>query len=70
MPHQFTASRAITAFDQDCTLIVVIEMSQSTWIVTGLLPGVERQPLKKLEHVRLNPVHILRLRSSLHIRSD
>jgi len=23
-----------------------------------------------LEHVRLNPVHILRLRSSLHIRSD
>ena len=48
MPHQFTASRAITAFDQDSTLIVVIEMSQSTWLVTGLLPGVERQPLKKL----------------------
>ncbi|MBS1166505.1 MAG: transposase [Proteobacteria bacterium] len=49
MPHQFTASRAITAFDQDCTLIVVIEMSQSTWLVTGLLLGVERQPLKKVE---------------------
>ncbi|PKR89656.1 hypothetical protein CXZ10_09860 [Pleomorphomonas diazotrophica] len=48
MPYQFTASRAITAFDQDCTLIVVIEMGQSTWLVTGLLPGVERQPLKKL----------------------
>jgi len=48
MPHQFTAGRAMSAFDQDHSLIVVIEMSLSTWLVTGLLPGVERQPLKKL----------------------
>lgn len=49
MPHQFSAGRATAAFDQDHTLIVVIEMSLSTWLVTGMLPGVERQPLKKLQ---------------------
>jgi transposase len=48
MPHSFTASRATAAFDQERTLTVVIEMSQSAWLVSGLLPGVERQPLKKL----------------------
>ena len=30
------------------TLIAVIEMSQSSWLVAGLVPGVERRPLKKL----------------------
>src|SRR6266699_630343 len=33
---------------QDGTLIAVIEMSQSSWLVAGIVPGVERQPLKKL----------------------
>jgi transposase len=33
---------------QDSTLIAVIEMSQSSWLVAGIVPGVERQPLKKL----------------------
>ena len=42
MPHQFSAGRATAAFDQDHTLRVVIEMSLSTWLVTGMLPGVER----------------------------
>jgi transposase len=30
-------------------VIAVIEMSQSTRLVAGLLPGIERQPRKKLE---------------------
>ena len=30
-------------------MIAVIEMSQSSWLVAGIVPGVERQPLKKLE---------------------
>jgi transposase len=47
--HSYTASRATAAFDQECTLVVIIEMSQSAWLVSGLLPGVERQPLKKLQ---------------------
>jgi transposase len=42
-------SRSFTALNQDNTLIVVIEMSQSSWLVAGMVPGVERQPLKKLE---------------------
>ena len=49
MQQQFTAARAAAAFDQDRALVVVVEMSQSSWLATGLLPGVERQPLKKLE---------------------
>ena len=42
-------SRSFTALNQDNTLIVAIEMSQSSWLVAGMVPGVERQPLKKLE---------------------
>ncbi len=42
-------SRSFTALNQDNTLVVVIEMSQSSWLVGGIIPGVERQPLKKLE---------------------
>ena len=30
------------------TLIAVIELSQKTWLVAGIIPGVERHPLKKL----------------------
>src|SRR5207302_4583736 len=33
---------------QDSTLIAVIEMSLRSWLVAGIVPGVERQPLKKL----------------------
>jgi transposase len=48
MPKSNDLSRSLTAFDQESTLIVVIEMSQSGWLVAGLVPGIERQPLKKL----------------------
>src|SRR5271157_2083812 len=41
-------SRSLTPLDPDSTLIAVIEMSQSSWLVAGIVPGVERQPLKKL----------------------
>jgi len=42
-------SRCLDPLDMDVTLIAVIEMSQSSWLVGGIVPGVERQPLKKLE---------------------
>ena len=42
-------SRCFTPFKPDGTLIAVIEMSLSSWLVAGIVPGVERQPLKKLE---------------------
>ena len=41
-------SRSLTPLDIHHTLIAVIEMSQSSWLVAGMVPGVERQPLKKL----------------------
>jgi transposase len=42
-------SRSLTPFDPNHTLIVVIELSKESWLVAGIIPGVERQPLKKLE---------------------
>ena len=41
-------SRSLAPLKPDGTLIAVIEMSQSSWLVAGIVPGVERQPLKKL----------------------
>ena len=37
-------SRCLDPLDMDATLIAVIEMSQSSWLVAGIVPGVEREP--------------------------
>src|SRR5499426_1962728 len=42
-------SRSLTVLKGDTTLIAVVEMSLSSWLVAGIVPGVERQPLKKLK---------------------
>ncbi len=42
-------SRCLVTLEQDDTVIAVIEMSQASWLVAGLVPGIERHPLKKLE---------------------
>jgi transposase len=42
-------SRSLVALKQDSTLIAVVELSRSTWLVAGIVPGVARHPLKKLE---------------------
>jgi hypothetical protein len=42
-------SRSLVALDPNSSIIAVIEMSQSSWLVAGMLPGIERQPRKKLE---------------------
>ena len=49
MPQPNDLSRSLVALDQNSTIIAVIELSQSSWLVAGMLPGVERQPRKKLE---------------------
>jgi transposase len=41
-------SRCLSPFSQDSTLIAVIEMSLSKWLVGGMVPGIEREPLKRL----------------------
>ncbi len=35
-------SRCQIAFDQDSSLVVVVEMSESSWLAAGMLPGVGR----------------------------
>jgi transposase len=49
MSQPFDVSRSLTAFEQDSTLVAVIEMSQSKWLVAAMIPGVTRRPLKKLD---------------------
>src|SRR5207244_11871662 len=49
MPQPNDLSRSLVALDQDSTIIAVVEMSQSSWLVAGVLPEIERQPRKKLE---------------------
>src|SRR6184192_3726566 len=48
MPQPNDLSRSLVALDQNSTIIAVIELSQSSWLVAGMLPGIERQPRKKL----------------------
>jgi transposase len=48
MQTQNDLSRSLTVLKQDSALIAVIEMSLSSWLVAAIVPGVERQPLKKL----------------------
>src|SRR3712207_1431586 len=48
MPNPADLNRCFAPLDQDHTIIAVIEMSQSSWLVAGVVPGIARQPLKKL----------------------
>jgi len=41
-------SRSLVALEQHRTLIAVVELSSATWLVGGMVPGIERDPLKKL----------------------
>jgi hypothetical protein len=51
-------SRSLIAFEQSNTVVVVLEMSQSSWLAAGVAPGIERRPLKKLHP---DPTVLLRL---------
>ena len=62
MPQPNDLSRSLAALDHDSTIIAVVEMSQSSWLVGGMLPGIERQPRKKLEP---SPERLLALLPSL-----
>src|SRR5262249_45036456 len=58
MPQPNDLSRSLVALDQNSTIIAVVELSHSSWLVAGMLPGIERQPRKKLEP---NPERLLAL---------
>src|SRR5262250_1550663 len=49
MPQPNDLSRSLVPLDHNSRIIAVVEMSQSSWLVGGVLPGIERQPCKKLE---------------------
>ena len=42
-------TRCLSQYDQVTTLVAVIELSLSSWLIAGMVPGLERQPLKKME---------------------
>jgi transposase len=41
-------SKPLVALDHDSTLVCVIEMSGSSWLVAATVPGIDRRPLQKL----------------------
>ena len=44
------SKKSFTAFDQGTTLLAVVELSRNFWLVAGIVPGIERQPSKKLAY--------------------
>ena len=45
--HKNDLSRSLAAFEQNSTLVAVVELRLNAWLVAGLVPGLARQPLKK-----------------------
>ena len=70
MPQRNDLSRSLLALDQNSTIIAVIEMSRSNWLVAGVIPGVDRQPLKKLEPDEEGLLHLLRRWQDEAARAD
>src|SRR5215208_4726415 len=48
MPQHDDLSRSRLTLEQAGTLLAVIEMSQSSWLVAAIVPGIARHPLKKI----------------------
>lgn len=51
-------SRSFAPLEQGATIVAVVELSSASWLVAGTVPGIERQPLKRLEP---DPEALLRL---------
>src|SRR5687767_1213987 len=49
-------SKPAVALDHDSTLVCVIEMSGTSWLVAATVPGVDQRPLQKLP---VNPARLL-----------
>ena len=44
MPETDDLSRSIVALEEDSTLVAIIDMSLSSWVVLGGVPGLRRRP--------------------------
>jgi transposase len=56
-------SCSLAALEQDSTLIAVIDLGLKRWLMTGLVPGARRQPLKTFDaeaHEVLRLLHLWR----------
>jgi transposase len=41
-------SKSLVALEQHTTLIAAVELSLASWLIGGIVPGIDRDPLKKL----------------------
>src|SRR5215470_17561278 len=48
-PQNDQSKKCFTAFEQASTMVAVVELSKKLWLVAGIVPGIGRHPLKKLE---------------------
>jgi transposase len=46
MPQPNDLSRSRIPFEQEATIVAVVEVSQSSWLVAAIVPGLDRHPLK------------------------
>ena len=56
MAKLYDLSKPLVSLDHDTTLVCVIEMSGTSWLVAATVPGVDRRPLQKLP---VNPHRLL-----------
>ena len=54
MTKPYDLSKPLVALDHDSTLVCVIEMSGSSWLVAATVPGVDR-----LQKLPVNPTRLL-----------
>src|SRR4029077_8701387 len=60
MPQQQDLSKSLAPFVQGTTLVAVIELSRSSWLIAGVVPGLARQPLKKIDPDEAELLRLLR----------
>ena len=64
--------KSLVALDQHKTVVAVVELGSRSWLVGGVVPGIGRDPTKKLppdEHALLQLLHRWRDQAIKVVRS-
>lgn len=56
LPKPDDSSKSRIAPKPESTLVCVLEMSRTSWLVAATVPGLDRRPLQKLS---VNPARLL-----------